>query len=103
MTLLAEVVSTSAGVAGTSSRSAKIALLAELLARLEPDEVASATGYLSGVPRQGRVGIGYALVYGVDCPPAAEPSLTVAELDAAIDAIRDATGGGSAARRRRLL
>lgn len=56
-----------------------------------------------GVPRQGRVGVGYATVYGVDVPPAAEPSLTVAELDRAIDEIAADRGPGSPARRRRLL
>jgi DNA ligase 1 len=103
VTLLADVVAASNDVAGTSSRSAKIAILAELLRRLEPGEVAIAAAYLSGVPRQGRVGAGYSLVYGVECAPAAAPSLTVAELDAAIAAIEVATGSGSAARRKEVM
>jgi ATP-dependent DNA ligase I len=103
MTLIADVVTASNEVAGTSSRSRKVAILAELLAGLEPHEVAIATGLLSGVPRQGRVGIGYSTVYGVECPPARDPSLTVDELDAAISEIEGATGSGSAARRKQLL
>ena len=56
MTLFADVVAASEGVAGTSSRSRKVAILAELLGRLEPAEVPIAVGFLAGVPRQGRVG-----------------------------------------------
>jgi DNA ligase-1 len=59
MTLLAAVVTASAEVADTSSRSRKIALLADLLRALAPDEIAPAVGFLSGSPRQGRVGVGY--------------------------------------------
>ena len=53
------MVAASRRLAETSSRSAKVAILAELLGRLEPDEVAIAVGFLAGVPRQGRVGVGY--------------------------------------------
>src|SRR5215208_2705142 len=90
MTLLADVVTASKQVTETSSRSRKIAILAELLARLEPDEVAIATGFLSGMPRQGRVGIGYSTIYGAECAPAAEPSLTVVEADRAITDVQAA-------------
>jgi DNA ligase-1 len=103
MTLLADVVTTSTRVAETASRSRKIALLAELLRALEPGEVATVTGFLSGTPRQGRVGVGYSTIYGVECEAAAGPTLTVAELDAAITQIQGATGGGSGAVRRELL
>jgi ATP-dependent DNA ligase I len=103
MTLLADVVSASRQVTETSSRSQKVAVLAALLRRLDPGEVASVTGFLSGAPRQGRIGVGYATVYGVDSAPAAVPSLTVADLEGAIDELRQSTGGGSAARRRELL
>ena len=103
MTLLADVVAASQDVADTSSRSRKVAILAELLRRLDPGEVAAVVGFLSGVPRQGRVGIGYATVYGIDVAPAAEPSLTVADLDRAITEVQQATGGGSATERKRIL
>jgi DNA ligase 1 len=103
MTLLADVVTASQEVAATSSRSKKVAILAELLGRLETNEVALAVGFLAGVPRQGRVGVGYATIYGVDPPPAAAASLTIHELDRAITEVRDMTGSGSAARRKQIL
>ena len=103
MTLLAEVVAASNEVAATSARSRKIAILADLLRRLEPAEVPIATGFLSGAPRQGRVGVGYSSVYAIDATAAASPSLTVDELDRAISQVEATTGGGSAGRRRELL
>jgi ATP-dependent DNA ligase I len=103
MTLLAEVVAASSQVAVTRSRSRKIAILAELLQRLDGAEVAICVAFLSGVPRQGRVGIGYSTIYGIRPQPADEPSLTVDEVDRAITAIEAATGSGSSARRRQLL
>ncbi|HZW76028.1 MAG TPA: ATP-dependent DNA ligase, partial [Caldimonas sp.] len=102
-TLLADVVSTSKQVADTSSRSRKVALLAELLRTVKPDETAVVAGFLSGVPRQGRVGVGYATMFGVESTPAAEPTLTVLDLDCAISEVQTATGDGSGARRRELL
>jgi DNA ligase 1 len=103
MAPLADVVAASQAVAGTSSRSSKVATLAELLRELEPAEVPIATGLLSGVPRQGRVGVGYSTVYGLEHDSAAEPSLTISDLDAAVSEIQGTTGSGSATRRRVLL
>ena len=103
MTLLADVVAVSKQVASTNSRSAKIALLAELLRGLDEAAVPIAVGLLSGVPRQGRVGVGYRTVYGIDAPPAKEASLTIGDLDRAVTAVQEATGSGSAAGRRELL
>src|SRR4051794_20254751 len=103
MTLLADVVRTSGDVADTSSRSEKVRVLAELLGRLDPSEVAVAVGLLSGVPRQGRVGIGYSTIYGIEPGPAREPSLTVADLDRAISDVQATTGSGSAAQRKQVL
>src|ERR671918_3037504 len=103
MTLLAELVAASEDVASTSSRSRKIAILAELLRRLDPREVPIAVGLLSGVPRQGRVGVGYATVASLELAPAAEPSLTVHDLDRAIADIQTARGPGSGAVRKRKL
>ena len=101
MTLLADVVTASREVTETSSRSKKVAILAELLARLEPGEVGVAVGLLTGEPRQGRVGVGYSTIYGIECEPAEEPSLTIEELDRAIEAVQATTGSGSAAERGR--
>jgi DNA ligase 1 len=103
LTLFAEIVDASRLVTATSSRSRKVALLAELLARLAPAEVPIVVGFLSGVPRQGRIGVGYAAVYRAEARPALEPSLTVADVDQAISEIESATGSGSTAERRQLL
>jgi DNA ligase 1 len=103
VTLLADVVAASRDVTATSSRSEKIAILAELLRRLDPGEVAPAVGFLTGVPRQGRVGVGYATIYGIERPPAHEPSLAIEDLDRAIAAVQGMTGAGSAGRRGEYL
>jgi DNA ligase-1 len=103
VTRLADVVTVSDAITATSARSRKVTILAELLGRLEPAEVASAVGFLSGVPRQGRVGVGYSTVYGVEQNPAGNPSLVIADLDAAVTAIQAEMGSGSATRRKQLL
>ncbi|HET6869723.1 MAG TPA: ATP-dependent DNA ligase [Solirubrobacteraceae bacterium] len=103
MTLFADVVEASRLVADTSSRSRKVAILAELLRMLDSGEVPIVVGFLSGVPRQGRVGIGYATVYGTKASPSEEPSLQVEDLDRAITEIEASTGTGSVMRRRELL
>ena len=54
--LLYELVSTSAAVANASSRLVKIAQLATLLQRLTAPEIEVAVAFLTGEPRQGRVG-----------------------------------------------
>jgi DNA ligase 1 len=103
MTLLTDLVSASQEVAATSSRSWKVAILAELLRKLDPNEVPIAVGFLSGVPRQGRVGVGYSTIYGIEREPAGEASLTVDDLDRAVAEVQTATGSGSAARRKEIL
>ena len=103
MTLLADVVTASSLVGETSSRSRKVAILAELLRTLDADEVPICVGFLSGVPRQGRVGVGYSTVYAIDPRSADDASLTVIEVDRAIDEIERATGPGSVGARGALL
>jgi DNA ligase 1 len=103
VTLLVDVVDASREVAGTSSRSRKVAILAELLQRLDADEIPIAVGFLSGVPRQGRVGVGYSTIYRLEHGRAVEPTLRVGELDCAIVAVSEATGAGSTARRKLIL
>ena len=103
MSLLSEVVAASGRVTETSSRSRKIAVLAELLSTLDADEVPVAVGFLSGAPRQGRIGVGYATIYGIELASAEIASLTVADLDNAIDGVADSTGAGSSARRKGIL
>jgi DNA ligase-1 len=103
MTLLVDVVTASRKIAGTSSRARKVAILAGLLGKLDADEIPIAVGFLSGLPRQGRVGVGYSTIYGVEHARAVEPTLTVIDLDRAIVAVSEATGFGSAARRKQIL
>jgi DNA ligase-1 len=103
MTLLIDVVTASREVADTRSRSRKVAILAELLRRLEPAEIVSVVGFLAGVPRQGRVGVGYATIHRLEHEPAEAASLTIADLDRAITAVQETTGGGSALGRRQIL
>jgi len=96
--LLADVVAASQSVATTRSRKAKVAALAEALAEVAPEEVATATAYLSGTLRQRRTGLGWRGVS--DLPePADSPSLTVLEVHEAFDAIAALSGAGSQATR----
>ena len=103
MTSLAEVVRASQEVAETGSRSAKVATLAGLLRRLDPAEVPVVAAVLSGVPRQGRIGVGYASVYGRERAAGGGEALSVGDLDRALTEIQAAIGGGSASTRARLL
>jgi ATP-dependent DNA ligase I len=101
--LLADLVATADAVASTGSRNAKVGLIADILRRLEPSEVAPAVGFLSGVPRQRKIGVGWATVWRLEVEPSTQPSLTVADLDAALGKIQRTTGPGSALRRTQIL
>ena len=59
---LAELVDASAAVTATPARNAKIAALAELLARAAPAEVAPVVSWLSGELTQRQIGVGWALL-----------------------------------------
>jgi DNA ligase 1 len=100
--LLTDLVETSGAVASSPARLAKINHLAWGLRRLEPDEVLAAVAFLSGELRQRQIGVGYAALRDVPAP-AAEPSLTVADVDAAFERIGSQSGPGSQAERRRLI
>ncbi|RKF25252.1 ATP-dependent DNA ligase [Micromonospora globbae] len=97
-----DLAATSAAVAATSGRRAKVELLAGALRALDPAEVSAGAGWLAGELRQRQTGVGYASLRDLP-PPAAEPTLTVAAVDAAIDEIAAVRGAGSQARRRALL
>ncbi|HEV7961878.1 MAG TPA: hypothetical protein VGP57_04990 [Actinoplanes sp.] len=97
-----DLAATSAAVAATPGRKAKIDLLADALRRLDPAELAAGSAYLAGELRQRQSGVGYASLRDRP-PPAAEPTLTVAQVDAAIGDIAVVAGTGSQARRRELL
>ncbi|MET0975363.1 MAG: ATP-dependent DNA ligase [Leifsonia sp.] len=98
--LLDELVTTTDAVASTRSRLAKVDALADLLGRLEPEEIAPAVGLLVGRPRQGRVGVGWRGMAAAMGDPAEEPTLGIADLDAMLDRLLAVTAGtGSAAER----
>ncbi|MGB4137541.1 MAG: ATP-dependent DNA ligase [Microbacterium sp.] len=90
-------------VAATSSRLAKVEVLAGLLEHAEPDEIPALTGLLLASPRQGRLGVGWRGISALEVVPADEPSLTVADVDEALDALAAVSGTGSIAVRNRLL
>ena len=99
-----EMASTSGRIATTRSRTEKTALLAGLLRRLEPDEVEAAVAFLSGGPRQARLGLGGAGVReAAGVPRASAPSLTVRDVDETLGRIASVSGVGSAAERPRLF
>jgi DNA ligase-1 len=100
--LLADLASTSAAVAATSRRLEKVSLIAAALRLLTAGEFVPGVAYLSGELRQRQIGVGWASLR--DHPsPAAEPSLTVGDLDAALERIGATGGAGSQTERRRLL
>ncbi|WP_320069350.1 ATP-dependent DNA ligase [Micromonospora sp. RTGN7] len=97
-----DLAATSAAVGATSGRRAKVELLAVALRALDPAEVSAGSGWLAGELRQRQTGVGWASLHDLP-PPAAEPTLTVTAVDAAIDEIAGVHGSGSQARRRALL
>ena len=102
--LLAQLVQTSTAVAQASGRLAKIGLLAELLRQLASDEIEIAIGMLSGEPRQGRIGIGYATLWASrDLPASDTPRLSLVEIDAAFTELKAIKGAGSAGTRNERL
>ena len=101
--LLADLVEASVRVTATRSRTAKVAELSDLLARADPDELPIAVGFLSGEPRQGRVGVGWAAVANTSVPAAEQPELTLADVDAFFASVPSTTGPGSQQVRRAAL
>lgn len=101
--LLKDVVEVPRAVAATSSRNDKVELLAGLLAGLEPEEAEIGISYLSGRPRQPRLGVGPATVRSVLARPRSKPTLSLAEVDEALENIASASGPGSVRARRQAL
>jgi DNA ligase 1 len=103
MTLLASLVATSRQVATTSARLAKVRLLSDLLRALDAGELELGVLYLSGEVRQGRIGVGPSALYACAQAPAPQPSLTLIDVDRAIDELGAIGGTGSTARRAQAL
>ncbi len=101
--LLADVVDTVAVVSATRSRLAKIDALAALLSRLSSDEIATSVGLLTASPRQGRLGTGWRSIAALEVEHAAEPTLTIGDVDAALERLAAASGAGSHAERSHAL
>jgi len=106
--LFGDLVGTSRAVASTPGRLAKIAAIAALLVRLAPEEVEPAVSFLAGQPRQGKVGVGWAALYGTTATPgmasrATEAPLHILDVDAAITELGGLVGTGSAGARQRRL
>ncbi len=104
--LLVDVANASADVGASSARGAKIARIADLLVRTaergEARLVPIVVSWLSGELPQRQIGVGWAGLRSLP-PPAAEPQLTVAAVDAAFSQIRAVAGKGSQARRTELI
>ena len=100
--LLAELTEVSRAVAATRARLVKIETLAGALRSAETGEVPIAVAYLSGELPQRQIGVGWAALRDVP-PPAAEPSLTLTDVDEAFSRIGALAGKGSTGERRQLI
>jgi hypothetical protein len=101
---LSELVRTSNAVQATTGRLEKIERLASLLTQTPVEEVEIAVAYLSGAPRQGRIGLGGAAISPARAVSAADASsLELREVDGTFARIAAARGAGVARERRQLL
>ena len=96
--LLADVVAASTAIAATRSRKAKVAAIAELLARAGGPELETVTAYVGGALRQRRTGLGWRGLTELPAPSDSS-SLTVLEVHEAFDRIAALAGAGSQAAR----
>ena len=101
--LLHELVTATDAVASTSSRLAKVAALSEVLRDLDAEEIDPAIGFLTASPRQGRLGVGWRSLSNLSVEHAPAPTLTVGDVDAALDRLAGADGPGSVAARAAAL
>ena len=101
---LEDLVRVSAGVAATAGRLEKISQLAALLSRASLDEVPIAIGFLTGWPRQGKLGVGWSAVSGArEHAPATTPTLELRDVDAVFDRLAAVSGKNSGKERARIL
>ena len=98
-----ELATVSEQLVATSKRSEKAALLASLLRSLTPDEVVVATGMLTGVPRQGRIGVGWSALSKLGAVSADEPTLEIMQVDRWLTDLASVSGAGSTATRQSML
>ncbi|WP_055585165.1 ATP-dependent DNA ligase [Peterkaempfera griseoplana] len=100
--LLHRLATASHAVGAEPARNAKIALLADCLRELGPEESPSAVALLSGESRRLRVGVGPAALRDLPAP-AAVPTLGVRETEEALAGIAAVHGPGAQGGRRQLL
>jgi DNA ligase-1 len=101
---LADLAATSRRVAATTRRLEKVAIIAELLRRVDGDEIELAVSYICGNVPQPKLGVGYAAVRAALPEGAVEsPTLSLREVDEALARIARTGGPGSAEERVRLL
>jgi len=101
--LLESLVQTSAAVAATSGRLAKIKLLADLLKQAKPDEIELVIAYLSGTIRQSKAGVGWATLNKARSHVGTSARLHVCDVDETLEKISNTSGKGSAGEKQRLL
>lgn len=101
--LLATIVEASRQVSETGKRLEKTALLAAVMKQLTPEEIEPAVAFLSGAPRQGRMGIGYATLHAAMPEPASAASLEILQVDRLFDQLAGVKGSGAEQRKRFLL
>ncbi|MDJ0928479.1 MAG: ATP-dependent DNA ligase [Gammaproteobacteria bacterium] len=95
---------TSSKVAATRSRLEKRAALSACLGQADADEVRLIVHYLSGSLPQGRIGLGPAILRELtDKDTAADPTLSLRDVDQTFDRIAATRGAGSQTARRELL
>ncbi len=101
---LADLVATSERLAATRSRAAKTAELAACLRHLTPSEAHIGASFLAGLLPQGRIQLGPSALREAWPVSAAEhPTLTLREVNAALEALAASAGPGSGGERRRKL
>ncbi|HEX2409730.1 MAG TPA: ATP-dependent DNA ligase [Solirubrobacteraceae bacterium] len=100
--LLRDLVDASAAVRATRARNTKVEALGAVLRGVSPAETPAAVAWLSGELTQRQIGVGWAALRDLPAP-AAEPALTVAEVENAFTRIGGLAGPGSVAARREAV
>lgn len=101
--LLANLVEISRRVSETTKRLEKTELIASLLKQLASEEAEIAVSFLSGLTRQGKLGVGYATISNANGAHAQHPGLQILDVDRHLDELTRISGAGSERRRRELL
>ena len=101
--LFEELAVASESVASTTKRNDKVDALADVLRRLDPNEIASGVAFLVGTTPLGRIGVGWSTLSDVRPPPASTPTWSVGDVDRRLREIEAMGGAGVGASRRAVL